>query len=199
MDFKTLVSSHTSIGLRPFHTVSALRVCHTLDQIRPVRTGFSGFHLIWVAYMEPSLWTMGTHPDHTYMLLLNPLEDSCRPLMIWGAEEKSKMNLFFPRQCLLKFIFCWGRPFEIYFFPDMHLQKKKILDFLWPHPQIINGRPLNDCKTTFMTDCYEWTVCALAKSCQHFLPYVAYIMYSFIILFESISIQSQTSKPLKYQ
>ncbi len=28
-----------------------------------------------------------------------------RPLMIWGAEEKSKMNLFFPRQCLLKFIF----------------------------------------------------------------------------------------------
>ena len=29
-----------------------------------------------------------------------------------GPEEKSKMNLFFPRRCLLKFIFSRGRPLE---------------------------------------------------------------------------------------
>ena len=35
-----------------------------------------------------------------------------RPIMIWGgAEEKSKMDLFFPRESLLRIIF------EIYFFP----------------------------------------------------------------------------------
>ncbi len=33
-----------------------------------------------------------------------------------GAEEKSKMNSFFPRQCLLKFIFSRRMPLEIYFF-----------------------------------------------------------------------------------
>ncbi len=50
-----------------------------------------------------------------------------RPLMIWGGpKEKSKMDLFFPLECLLRIIFSWrkpleifswGRPFEIYFFP----------------------------------------------------------------------------------
>ncbi len=29
------------------------------------------------------------------------------PLMIGGAEEKSKMNLFFPLECLSKNIFSW--------------------------------------------------------------------------------------------
>ena len=37
--------------------------------------------------------------------------------MIWGArEEKYKMDLLFPRECLLRIIFSWGRPLEIYFF-----------------------------------------------------------------------------------
>ena len=36
-----------------------------------------------------------------------------------GSEEKSKMNLFFPRECLLKFIFSWRRPLEICFFLEM--------------------------------------------------------------------------------
>ena len=45
-----------------------------------------------------------------------------RQLMIWGAEEESKMDLFFPRKCLLRIIFSWGRPFEIYFFLEKGLQ-----------------------------------------------------------------------------
>ncbi len=35
-----------------------------------------------------------------------------RPLMIWRAEEKSKMDLFFPWECL------WRRLLEIYFSLD---------------------------------------------------------------------------------
>ncbi len=101
--------------------------------------------------------------------------------MIWGAEEKSKMNLFFLRECLLKIIFSWKRPFEFFFpgrplnfffswrwlrnFFSVYKPIKKVpnfswgrpseiylflrkglrfffLDFLGPHPQIINGRPL---------------------------------------------------------
>ncbi len=63
--------------------------------------------------------------------------------MFWGAEEKSKMDLFFPRKCLLRiifpgegllrFIFSWRRASEIFF-----------LDFLRALPQIINGHPLTE-------------------------------------------------------
>ena len=59
------------------------------------------------------------------------------------------MDLFFPRECLLRnifpgeglLIFSWGRPFEIYFFLE-----KGLRDFFFSissgPPQIINGRPL---------------------------------------------------------
>ena len=33
-------------------------------------------------------------------------------------EEKLKMNLFFPPECLLKVIFPWRRPLNIYLFPE---------------------------------------------------------------------------------
>ncbi len=43
-------------------------------------------------------------------------ECQCRPLMIWVGWRK--MNLFFPRGCILKIIyFSTGLPFENYFFP----------------------------------------------------------------------------------
>ena len=48
-----------------------------------------------------------------------------------GAEEKYIMNLFFLQECSLKFSHVEG-PSNFFF-----------LDFLRPHPQIINGRPLN--------------------------------------------------------
>ncbi len=31
-----------------------------------------------------------------------------------GAEEKSKMDLFFPRECLLRFIFSWRRACQFF-------------------------------------------------------------------------------------
>ncbi len=55
-----------------------------------------------------------------------------RPLMIWGGRRKNRKWIYFSR----------GNAFWNLFFPDMHLQKKFFLDFLRPHPQIINGRPL---------------------------------------------------------
>ncbi len=53
------------------------------------------------------------------------------PIIIWGAEEKSKMNLLFLREGLLKFILSWRRASNFF-----------SLDFLRRHQQIINGRPL---------------------------------------------------------
>ncbi len=67
-----------------------------------------------------------------YMVITEVLKVGCldcqvftdlrgRSLMIWGAEEKSKMNLFFPQECVLKMIFFPGEGLlafiEICFFP----------------------------------------------------------------------------------
>ena len=57
--------------------------------------------------------------------------------MIWG---ESKMNLFFPLECLLKII-PGGRPSEIDFFLEK-AHRNVFLDFR-PHFQIINRRPLS--------------------------------------------------------
>ena len=86
-----------------------------------------------------------------------------------GAEENSKMNLFFPRDSLSKFpppcgrpfynffsserpfqFFCWRRPFQDFFLEEALLNsfflekglQTFFLDFLQPPPQIINGRLL---------------------------------------------------------
>ena len=71
-----------------------------------------------------------------------------RPLMIWGGRRKnrSKMNLFFPRQCLLKLIFSRRRPLKIssflekafwnFFFPRRpfeiyYLKVKTAKEYIW--------------------------------------------------------------------
>ena len=41
----------------------------------------------------------------------------------------------------LEIYFFLRKAFEIYFFPDVHLQNFFFLEFLRPYPQIINGRP----------------------------------------------------------
>ncbi len=51
-----------------------------------------------------------------------------------GTEVKSKMDLFFPRESLLKFIFVLEKTFFLSFLEEG----------LWhPPPPIINGRPLS--------------------------------------------------------
>ncbi len=56
--------------------------------------------------------------------------------MIWGAEEIFEMNLFFP-----------GNPFRRNsFFPGEGPPNFFFLNFLRPHPKIINGRPLTPTK-----------------------------------------------------
>ncbi len=70
--------------------------------------------------------------------------------MIWGGRRKNRKwihffcgnafwELFFPGEGLLRFIFSWGRPFEIYFFLEKGLRNFFFLDFLRALPQIING------------------------------------------------------------
>ncbi len=64
----------------------------------------------------------------------------------------ASQNLFFPGECLSKFIFSLRVPLKIYFslegasqnvfFPGEGPPKFFFLDFLQPHPQIITGRPL---------------------------------------------------------
>ena len=60
-----------------------------------------------------------------------------RPLKIYFFLEKA----FFPGEGILKFIFSLRWPSEIYFFLEKGF-KIFFLDFLRPHPQIINGCPL---------------------------------------------------------
>ena len=69
-----------------------------------------------------------------------------------GAEEIFEMNLFFLVNPFRIKRFSSARPLKIYFFLESASQnlffsregppKLFFLDFLWPHPQIINGRPL---------------------------------------------------------
>ncbi len=48
--------------------------------------------------MRKSAWNGGPIDSKTVLFSIRG-----RPLMIWGAEEKSEMNLFFPRDSLFKF------------------------------------------------------------------------------------------------
>ena len=50
------------------------------------------------------------------------------------------LNLLFPEESLLKFIFSWGRPSEIYFFLRKDL-RIFFLDFLGPHPRSLMAIP----------------------------------------------------------
>ncbi len=84
----------------------------------------------------------------------NPkLQGNCLlPLRIWGGgEEKSKMDLFFLRECPLKIVFSRRMPFEVYFFlgnafwDHFFPGEGPPRFFLFPlegPPQIINGGPL---------------------------------------------------------
>ncbi len=70
-----------------------------------------------------------------------------------GAEEIFEMNLFFPGECLSKFIFFLESASQNFFplesasqnlcFSGEGPPKYFFLGFLRPQPQIINGRPLN--------------------------------------------------------
>ncbi len=63
--------------------------------------------------------------------------------MIWGGpEEESKMDLFFPRKCLLRMIFSWRRPLEVIF---SWRRASEIFFSRFPPalPQIINGHLLS--------------------------------------------------------
>ncbi len=77
---------------------------------------------------------------------------SARPLKIF--MESDPQNLFFPGECLSKFIFSWSRASNFFF-----------LNFLWPDPQIINGRPkLFMVNVTWMLSCVweypmQWHLC----------------------------------------
>ena len=79
---------------------------------------------------------------------------------IYFFLRRAFWDLFFLEEGLLRFIFSWGMPFEIYFFLEKGLQFF-FLDFLRALPQIINGRPLRViCCQTSMKDlnwlCYNY-------------------------------------------
>ncbi len=58
-------------------------------------------------YIKPPLWVnmeYGSVPLRPTVMVLRETswDIRSRPLMIWGVEEKSKMDLFFPREGLLR-------------------------------------------------------------------------------------------------
>ncbi len=72
------------------------------------------------------------------------------PFEIYFFPEKASWNLFFPEEGLLKFIFSRTCNFKIFF-----------LDFLRPHPQIINGRPLRHGEAKCFSKGYNWQILIL--------------------------------------
>ena len=66
---------------------------------------------------------------------------SARPLKKFFSSAMPLKISFFPAEGPSKF-FSWRVPLKIYFFLEKGLRNYFFIDFLWPHPQIINGRPL---------------------------------------------------------
>ncbi len=67
-----------------------------------------------------------------YIIIISLIQLRGRPLMIWGGGGNFRNEFIFSREPL---------PYKN-FFPEKGLRNYFFLDFLRPHPQIINGRPL---------------------------------------------------------
>ena len=89
--------------------------------------------------------------------------------IIWGgAEENSKVNLFFPRHSFSNFFFC-GRPF----FPGEGLPH--FFSRFPPAPQIINGRPLRPTLVSCRTNSLE----ALGSAARDEIHTISFLFITF--------------------
>ncbi len=106
--------------------------------LRTVTSPFGHFYLGWTILIRNRIeFKMAKMPAFRGWPLMI--------MMIWGAEEKSKMDLFFPRECLLrniffqggllKFIFSWGL-LRIFF--SLYKPIKNCLIFFFSH-EIFSG------------------------------------------------------------
>ncbi len=73
------------------------------------------------------------------------------PNLVFLSQKFYFLDYFFREEGLLRFIFSWRRPFEIYFFFWKRASECFFSShFLWASPQIINGRPLSKVLCDFL-------------------------------------------------